>query len=266
MFANALQTRRVIVVGYNNTDTTLAGDDYRPFTSSFINIAEGAKNKFNLCDLKVARDGSGSAYYIGGTVSLQILNGNGTTKKTYYWFYNRTHGEKSGVEGWYTDALGTASNLVTPETGITFKAGDGFWFKGDRKLVTSSGAVLTATQVEVDTTAAGDDYLMLANPYPVAIDLADITVMREGTGSAYYIGGTVSAQVLNGNGTTKKTYYWFYNRTHGEKSGVEGWYTDALGTAANIITKESNIKLQPNDAYWFKGDRKTIKFPALNLN
>lgn len=265
MFANALQTRRVIVVGYNNFDSTPAGDESCAFSSSFINITEGAKNKFNLCDLKVVRDGSGSAYYTSGGVSLQILNGNGTTKKTYFWFYNRTHGDKSGVEGWYTDQMGAADALVTPETGITFNAGDGFWLTGARKLITSSGAVLTGTQIQIDTTSAGDESMMLANPYPVSIDLADITVEREGSGSAYYTSGGVSAQVLNGNGTTKKTYFWFYNRTHGDKSGVEGWYTDQMGASDTLITKESNIKLQPGEAYWLTGARKTIKFPALNV-
>ena len=107
--------------------------------------------------------------------------------------------------------------------------------------------------------------MMLANPYPVAVDLADITVHREGSGSTYYIPGSVSVQILNNNGTTKTSYYWFYNRTHGDKSGVEGWYTDSAGTAANLVTKESDIKLQPGDAYWLKGMSKTIKFPSLTV-
>ena len=253
------------VVGYNNTDTTAAGAGGMMFGSSFINIAEGSANKVNLCDLKVARAGSGSSYYIAGGVSLQILNDNGTTKKTYYWFYNRTHGEKSGTEGWYTDFSGAADTLVTPESGVTFKSGDGFWLTGGQKLVSSSGAVLTGTQVAIDSTSAGTGGMIIVNPYPVAVDLADITVEREGSGSSYYIAGGVSVQTLNDNGTTKATYYWFYNRTHGEKSGVEGWYTDFSGAATTLVTKESNIKLQPGEGYWLTGASKTLKFPALNV-
>ncbi len=250
------------VVGYLNTDTTDAGAEYRSFGASFVNIAKGSDNQINLCDLKVAREGTGSTYY--NSVVLQILNVNGTTKTSYYWLYNRTHGDRSGTEGWYPDAAGTASKLITPESGVTFNAGDGFWVKGNSKIVVSSGAVLTGTQVAIDTTPAGAEYMMVANPYPVAVDLADITVDRDGTGSTYY--NSVVVQILNNNGTTKTSYYWLYNRTHGDRSGTEGWYPDAAGTAAKLITKESNIKLQPGEAYWVKGNSKTIRFPALNID
>ena len=250
------------VVGFLNTDTTDAGADYKAFGASFININAGSENKINLCDLKVAREGTGSAYYT--TVNLQVLNGNGTTKTDYYWIYNRTHGDKSGTEGWYTTMGGTAGTQVTPESGITFNAADGFWLKGNSKIIISSGAVLTGTQVTVDTTPAGADYVMIANPYPVAVNLADITVDRAGTGSAYYT--TVNAQILNHNGTTKTDYYWIYNRTHGDKSGIEGWYTTMGGTAGTQITKETGILLQPGEAYWVKGNQKTIRFPALNID
>lgn len=253
------------VVGYQNTDTTAAGAGSMMYSSSFINIAGGSENKINLCDLKVARAGSGSSYYVSGGVVLQLLNNNGTTKASYYWYYNRTHGDKSGTEGWYTTVSGAADSLVTPESGIEFNAGDGFWLTGGQKLVTSSGAVLTGTQVDVDTTAAGAGSMIVANPYPVAVDLADITVARDGSGSTYYISGAVVAQVLNNNGTTKESYYWYYNRTHGDKSGTEGWYTTVSGAADTLVTKASNIKLQPSEGYWVTGNSKTIKFPALNI-
>lgn len=245
-----------------NTDTTDAGIDYKAFGASFINITAGPENKVNLCDLKIAREGTGSSYYT--TVNLQVLNGNGTTKVNYYWIYNRTHGDKSGTEGWYSDVMGAADKLITPESGVVFNAADGFWLKGNSKIIVSSGAVLTGTQVTVDTTPAGIDYVMIANPYPVAVNLADITVDRTGTGSAFYT--TVNAQILNNNGTTKTNYYWIYNRTHGDKSGIEGWYSDVMGVADKLITKETGILLQPGEAYWVKGNQKTIRFPALNID
>ena len=225
---------------------------------SFVSV--GAK-KINLVDISVNPGGVGEAYYC--SANLQTLNTDGTTAKTYYYLYNKKHGGTSGTAGWYLDKTGSADKLITRETGIEFDPGTGFWMQGNGKQITFSGEVLTSsTEISIDTEADGN--VMVANPYPFAVNLADIKIDAGGTGEAYYC--TANVQTLNTDGTTDKTYYYLYNKKHGGTSGTAGWYLDKTGSADKLITRETGIELPASGAYWVQGNGKKIVFPAFTLD
>ena len=233
--------------------------------SAFVTV--GGNGKVNLVDIKVDAGGTGPAYYIPGSVVLQTLKSDGSTDTPYFWVYNKRHGgESGGVAGWYLDMAGTDGKLITRESGIEFDPGTGFWVQGNGKKLVSSGQVLTASS-GLPVATRVDGATMIANPYPVTVNLADIKVDAGGTGPAYYIPGSVVLQTLKSDGSTDTPYFWVYNKRHGgESGGVAGWYLDMAGTDGKLITKESGIELEPGDAVWVQGVGKPIVFPAFTLD
>lgn len=222
------------------------------YAPSFMTVGT---SEVNLADITVNSD----SYISAGNVVLQILNDDGTTKTSYYWIYNATHGGTSGTAGWYKAKTGKPADLVTKESNITFKPGEGFWLKGSGKQIQSQGEVLLNADVVVNTLALGMQ--MVANPFPVDVKLADMIVESD----SYISAGNVVAQILNDDGTTNTSYYWIYNATHGGTSGTAGWYKAKTGKPADLVTKEDDIGLKPGEAYWVKGSGKNIRIQALSL-
>ena len=246
------------VVGYVSRGTEVGGNV--AVGASFVSV--GTK-KVNLVDIGVNPGGEGAAYYC--TVVLQTLKTDGSTDKSYYYIYNKRHGgSQGGVAGWYFDDVGSEDKLITRESGIEFEPGTGFWVQGAGKGLTLSGEVLiSSTGVSVDTEIGGN--VMVSNPYPFPVNLADIGVNVGGEGASYYC--TVVAQTLKTDGSTDKSYYYIYNKRHGgSQGGVAGWYFDDVGSEDKLITRESNIILPAGGAYWVQGVGKKIVFPAFTLD
>ena len=222
------------------------------YAPSFISVGT---QKMNLADITVVSD----AYVSPGNVVIQTLNTDGTTDVSYYWIYNKTHGGESGTAGWYKAKTGKVEDLITKDSGIVFEPGAGFWLQGAGKKLQCSGQVLTDVDVAVTTPASGN--VLVANPFPTALSLADINVISD----AYISPGNVVAQTLNTDGTTAVSYYWIYNKTHGGESGTAGWYKAKTGKVEDLITKESGVELAPGESYWVQGAGKQFKISALKL-
>ena len=89
-------------------------------SGSFISV--GANKTYKLTDLKVETDGEACS----GEFELQTLDVYGRTDKSYCWYYDRTHGVRSGTAGWY-DSDGVVA--VTDE--VVLNPGEGYWVQGN---------------------------------------------------------------------------------------------------------------------------------------
>ena len=214
-------------------------------SGSFISV--GANKTYKLTDLKVDTDGEACS----GEFVLQTLTNSGRTDKSYYWYYDRNHGIRNGVAGWYD---GDGEVQYVDENDVTFTAGQAFWTLGSGFKLVSAGEVLTST-VDVPTSAGGK--VQIGNPYPVAVKVNDMVVDTDGENCS----GDFVMQTLDVYGRTDKSYYWYYDRRHGKSSGTAGWY-DGDGEVA--VTDD--VVLNPGEGYWVLGSGFTLSFPKLTLN
>ena len=209
-----------------------------------------------LTDLKVNVDMDNDETCSGEFV-LQTLTTDGRTDKEYYWYADKKHGgSKGGVVGWYN---ADGDEQFIGDTDVEFDAGQAFWTLGSGFKLTSAGQVLTET-VKVTTPGAGK--VLIGNPYPVNLNLVDMTVevnLDEGETCS----GEFVFQTLTTDGRTDQEYYWYADKKHGgSKGGVVGWY-DSDGET--LYTRESGIFLKAGEGYWTLGSGFTLVFPAMSL-
>ena len=223
---------------------------------TFLSVA--SETGCTLADLKVT--GYSAPVYnetrkrwTGGTsgaFNLQILTSSGTTETTYKWYDNGTK------TGWYDEA-GTTK---IEESSVALVAGKAFWCQTEGLTLVPAGAV-NVLDVGFDTNASG--FSAIGNPYPVTLDLNDLTVT--GYSAPVYnesrkrwTGGTSGAlniQFLTSSGTTEATYKWYDNGTK------TGWYDEA-GTTK--IENEA-VSIPAGKGLWVQGEGLTINFPAPEL-
>lgn len=236
------------IVGYTSKESSQIGKTL--MGGSFISI--GAKDSFKLTDLVVVVP---EGQTCSGDFVLQTLTTDGRTKDMYAWYQDKKHGgTKGGVAGWYD--LGGTTQFVG-DNDVEFEAGTCFWTQGGGFTLQSAGAVLTET-VKVTTSVLGKT--LVGNPYPMAINLADLYVeVSEGQTCS----GDFVFQTLTTDGRTKDMYAWYQDKKHGgAKGGVAGWY-DLGGT--ELITKETGIILGAGEGYWTQGGGFTVVFPKIDL-
>lgn len=191
-----------------------------------------------------------------GDFVVQFLNGNGTTKMAYYWV-----DDDNGHKGWYASASGAA--IDGGAASVTINAGDSLWTIGRGMTLVSAGAVLTS-DIVYKTPSSGA--VALGNATPVDLTLNKLTVsgyatpvydpeMEETEGGCL---GDFVVQFLNGNGTTKATYYWV-----DDGNGHLGWYSSASG--ASIEGGASSVSLPAGQGLWIIGRGLFLTVPAPEL-
>ena len=237
------------VVGYANLETTTSGS--KMIAPTFLTVS---KSMSTLADLTVT--GYDTPVYdpdmeeteggcMGGQFVVQRLNGNGTTKDSYYWI-----DDDNGHKGWYADQTGAAIN-----------PGEALWIIGTGFTLVSVGQV-SASDIIYKTTESGS--VAVGNGTPVALTLNDLVVsgydtpvydpdMEETTGGC--MGGQFVVQFLNTNGTTKDSYYWI-----DDDNGHKGWYADQTGTA--IENGASSVSIPAGQGLWVVGKGLTLRIPA----
>ena len=203
-------------------------------TGSFITV--GSNGKFKLSDLAVDTNGE----YCEDNFTLSTLTPSGGTDKEYCWFYDKGHGGKTGVAGWY-DSDGEIH--YAGEDDVEFESSQGFWVQGYGFKLKASGQVLIETVVAATPTAGK---VLIGNPFSSDVNLADIAVDTDGE----YCEDNLTLSTLTPSGGTDKEYCWFYDKGHGGKSGVAGWY-DSDGET--LYTREDGILLKAGGAYWVQG-------------
>ena len=208
----------------------------------------GGTDQFKLSDLIVTGYSNDDGAW--GELKLTVLNSYGMAdtddngnKMNYYWFDN-----EESAAGWYdSDGL-----VKWDSENIIFEAGQAFWVQGEGLTVQGSGAVNFAP-VTVETNAGGNT--PIANPYPVAITLADISVSGYSTDDGAW--GELKMTVLNSYGMAdtdadgnKMNYYWFDN-----EETATGWY-DSDGA----VQWSESTSFPAGQGFWIQGEGLIVEF------
>ena len=222
------------VVGYQGFEI---GTDFTWFTPTF----GGMTDEYSIQDIKLI----GFSGY--GEEDIQVLDENGTTVETYFYYNEETAQgiDPSFKEGWYDESGAWATR--------TFKKGEGFLIENqnDTETVQFAGQVISAPcPIEV-----GTDFTFLGNMTPVGkgIQLIALTDF-----SGY---GEEDIQILDENGTTIETYFYYNEETAQgiDPSFKEGWYDESAAWATRVF--------KPGEAFIFENqnDVETITLPGVEL-
>ena len=208
----------------------------------------GGTDQLRLSDLVVTGYNTDDGAW--GELKRTVLNNAGMAdedengnKMNYYWYDN-----PDVPAGWY-DGNG---EVKWDAENIIFDAGQAFWIQGEGLTVQGSGAVNFAP-VSVETNAGGNT--PIANPYPVAITLADISVSGYNTDDGAW--GELKMTVLNNAGMAdtdadgnKMNYYWYDN------PDVEaGWY-DGNGE----VKWPDTTSFPAGQGFWIQGEGLVVEF------
>ena len=171
---------------------------------------------------------------------IQVLNANGQTYTMYYYISDAYDENDEPVSGncWADDGgyKVTASDVLA--------LSKGFWFKAMAAgTITCSGQVSATSEIGAPVTA--NQFNIVANPYPVALDLnaptsANFTAGEYGDGMDTTMGNAPQIQVLNANGLTYTMYYYISDAYDAEDNPVSGncWADDggyiATGTQVPV--------------------------------
>ena len=194
------------------------------------------KNGINLTDIKV--NVGDDVVKTADGVKIQLLDELGFMTKTF------TYHHKDSTKGYTTDGwyLGNKNIKVGDANDYFFTAGDGFWFGGKKEYsITTSGEVLRQS-LPVDLI---DGNKMIANPYPVAINLSEITV--DVGDDVVKTADGVKIQILDELGFMVKTY------TYHHKDTTKGYTTDGWYLGNKIIKATNDVTFAPGQAMWFGG-------------
>ena len=246
------------VVGYQNLETTASGS--KMIAPTFLTVAS---SQSTLADLSVT--GYDTPVYdpdmeeteggcMGGQFVVQILNGNGTTKASYYWI-----DDDNGHKGWYADRTGAA--IEGGAASVKINPGEALWTIGKGYNLVSAGQVSDA-DIVCNTTVSGS--VAVGNGTPASLTLNDLVVtgydtpvydpdMEETEGGC--MGGQFVVQFLNTNGTTKDSYYWI-----DDDNGHKGWYADRTGAA--IKDGAGSVAIPAGQGLWVVGKGLTLRIPA----
>ena len=161
-----------------------------------------------------------------GKTSIQILDENGLTEGTYYWFNEFVDGNTTYPAGWFDFSGATPAD-------ISLAPGEGVFFYTEESGVT----IQSAGEVPGEITHDISGFVMVGNGSPVTIDIDSVTV-------AGATDGKTSIQILDEDGLTEATYYWFNEFVDGNTTYPAGWFDFSGATPAEI-------SLDPGQAVFF---------------
>ena len=189
--------------------------------------------------------GTGLDFSMGNAPMIQVLNSAGTGYAYYYYVSDADDGTRVyNLTGW-VDGSG---NLVGNDALMTLSKG--FWFKS-----ATAGTLNCAGQVsalsEFERKIPGGQFEIVANPYPVALNLntpatSGFTPGEFGTGLDFSMGNAPMIQVLNSAGTGYAYYYYIGDADDGTKVyNLTGW-VDGSG---NLV---GGTQVGVGAAFWIK--------------
>ena len=210
----------MIRVGYAQTNLrsgfTATGTAFFPFTGTGIPLTSFQFDTENLYG-----------------ISIQTLNATGATVENITW------DDWTYEDPCWVDSEGNPTTMVV-------SPGDGLWIQGATgDSITTAGKVGTS---DVDVVWETDGFRLVANPYPVAVSVADL-VFTTTAGDLYGI----SIQTLNATGGTVDNITW------------DDWTYEApcwVDSDGNPAT----ATIDPGTAVWIQaGEGDTLRIPAPEL-
>ena len=184
--------------------------------------------------------------------SMTLMVPKATGGYDYYYYAADGYDEANDAEyaGW-CDKFGYIQPDVTLTTGL------GVWFKGSTsssETITMSGQVLSD---DTTTTSVGSGYTIVANPYPIAVDLQDVATAASGATAwegddnvAGWYNNAPTIMVPKATGGYDYYYYAADGYDEANDSEYAGW-CDKFGYI------QKNVTIPVTTGIWFKNDTAT---------
>ena len=191
--------------------------------------------------------GDGSDGTMGNAPMIQVLQPNGKFYDFYYYISDADDGNGNYTATGWVDNLGF--NITESAAQALSK---GFWFKSATAgTLTCAGQVSTLNSFVRDVPAG--QFEIVANPYPVALNLNDPTTSgftpgTYGDGSDGTMNNAPMIQVLQANGKFYDFYYYINDADDGAGNYTATEWVDNLGF--NI----TGTQVPAGQAFWIKSD------------
>ena len=187
-----------------------------------------------------------------GSISIQTLNAQNRTVKTFYWLTDDDFGTDDGDDGWFENKNSTGTDDLSD---YVFAPGEGvLLFSGDGTInLTVSGEVKYPTSV-----SCRESFSITGNYLPVPLQIQDMIPTGEAAGGA----GSITIQTLNAQNRTVKTFYWLTDDDFGTDDGDDGWFESKNSTGTDDL---SAYEFAPGEGFLiFSGDGAiTLQFPEV---
>ncbi len=225
MAASAFAVESANTVGF--TTKAISADTFYLCGIQFEDVGNGT-GAINLNDL-VSMSGIVASVYDDmetDAAQIQVRNASGTGYDTFYYISDAYSGNTE-VTGWADGAGDLAEAAVN--------IGKGFWFKAPAAAISGTASLTLSGQVSGNASGAvafaANTFVLGANPFPAAVDFADVTVSGI-TAVGYDDMETDAAQiqVRNASGTGYNTFYYISDAYSGNDE-VTGW-ADGAGDLA----------------------------------
>ena len=184
--------------------------------------------------------GDGSDFSFGNAPQIQVLNPSGIGYTKYYYISDAYDSNDNPVSGncWADDGgyIATAADALA--------LSKGFWFKAaENGTINCAGQVSNTS--EIDNSPTANQFNIVANPYPVALNLnaptsANFTPGEYADGTDFSFGNAPQIQVLNPSGIGYTKYYYISDAYDSNDNPVSGncWADDggyiATGTQVPV--------------------------------
>ena len=211
------------------TTKTIAADTFYLCGIQFEEVGNGT-GAIKLDDL-ISMSGiqaSGYSSMEANAAQIQILNASGSGYNKYYYISDAYDSGGSEVTGW-ADGNGDLA-----ESAINI--GKGFWFKAPAAAISGTASLTLNGQVSENAsgvvTFTANTFALAANPFPVAVDFADVTVSGiTAVGYDDMESDAAQIQVLNASGSGYNRYYYINDAYDAGGATVTGW-SDGNGDLA----------------------------------
>ena len=224
------------VVGYASNNLRFGCIGLVP---QFAGVAS-ADGSFDLQTITCSANSSDS-------VLFSVLNNTGLAGDIYLWIDYYENPETGELESCWVDGVGEKV------TDYTLKPGEALWVQADStdQLFQSAGRVNTSdvtVQLRFGCTLTG-------NPFPVTLDLQDITCSDNCSDSVLF-------SILNNTGLGGDIYLWIDYYENPETGEFESCWVDGAGE------KVKDFKVTPGMGLWVQADSSDqyITFPGVELN
>ena len=191
--------------------------------------------------------GIGEDTTMNGAPMIQVLQSNGIGYDFYYYISDAYDSNDNPVSG---NCWADANGYIVTEDDMQALA-KGFWFKASANGSITCAGQVSATDVIGRTLIAGQ-FEIVANPYPVALDLnaptsTGFTPGEYGIGEDTTMKGAPMIQVLQSNGIGYDFYYYISDAYDSSDNPVDGnCWADANG----YITTGTQVPV--GQAFWIK--------------
>ena len=191
--------------------------------------------------------GDGEDTTMGNAPQIQVLNASGIGYTKYYYISDAYDAEDNPVSGnCWADGAGY---IATDADALALAKG--FWFKAmTAGTITCSGQVSATSDLGATVTA--DQFNIVANAYPVALNLnaaesANFTPGEYGDGEDTTMGNAPQIQVLNASGIGYTKYFYISDAYDSNDNPVSGnCWADGAGYIA------TGTQVPVGQAFWVK--------------